>query len=92
LETYDTSEHPPSKVGKRIRVAATSPLNANLSSANLDLLIETLLSWRRQIDIEKRSSIRNEVPFYHVNYLVFAAFCTLPVTIYIFCTYFAGQC
>uniref|UniRef100_A0ACD5YZI2 Uncharacterized protein n=1 Tax=Avena sativa TaxID=4498 RepID=A0ACD5YZI2_AVESA len=59
LETY-TSEHPPSKVGKRIRVAATSPLNANLSSANLDLLIETLLSWRRQIDIEKISPIRNE--------------------------------
>ncbi|KAL6634351.1 hypothetical protein ACP70R_027022 [Stipagrostis hirtigluma subsp. patula] len=60
FETYDTSEHPPSKVGKRIRVAATSPLNANLSSANLDLLIETLVSWRRQIDLEKKSSIKNE--------------------------------
>ncbi|XP_062219043.1 uncharacterized protein LOC133918926 [Phragmites australis] len=60
FETYDTSEHPPSKVGKRIRVAATSPLNANLSSANLDLLIETLVSWRRQIDLERKSSIKNE--------------------------------
>ncbi|XP_062223332.1 uncharacterized protein LOC133922148 [Phragmites australis] len=60
FETYDTSEHPPSKVGKRICVAATSPLNANLSSANLDLLIETLVSWRRQIDLEKKSSIKNE--------------------------------
>lgn len=60
FETYDTSEHPPSKVGRRIRVAATSPLNANLSSSNLDMLIETLISWRRQIDLEKKSSIRNE--------------------------------
>jgi vacuolar protein sorting-associated protein 13A/C len=59
FETYDTSEHPPSKVGKRIRVAATSPLNANLSSANLELLIETLVSWRRQIDLEKDSSMKN---------------------------------
>ncbi|KAK3157946.1 hypothetical protein QOZ80_2AG0130600 [Eleusine coracana subsp. coracana] len=60
FETYDTSEHPPSKVGKRIRVAATSPLNANLSSANLDLFIETLVSWRRQVDLEKKSSIKSE--------------------------------
>uniref|UniRef100_A0A0E0NER2 C2 domain-containing protein n=1 Tax=Oryza rufipogon TaxID=4529 RepID=A0A0E0NER2_ORYRU len=60
FETYDTSKHPPSKVGKRIRVAATSPLNVNLSSANLDLLIETLISWKRQIDLEKKSSIKNE--------------------------------
>ncbi|CAL5058295.1 unnamed protein product [Urochloa decumbens] len=59
FETYDTSEHPPSKVGKRIRVAATSPLNANLSSANLELLMETLVSWRRQIDLEKSSSMKN---------------------------------
>ncbi|XP_015689233.1 uncharacterized protein LOC102707936 [Oryza brachyantha] len=58
FETYDTSKHPPSKVGKRIRVAATSPLNINLSSANLDLLIETLISWKRQINLEKKSSIR----------------------------------
>ncbi|KAL6841988.1 hypothetical protein ACP4OV_028188 [Aristida adscensionis] len=60
FETYDTSEHPPSKVGKKIRIAATSPLNANLSSANIDLLIETLVSWRRQIDLEKQSSSKNE--------------------------------
>jgi len=60
FETYDTSEHPPSKVGKRIRVAATSPLNANLSSANLELLIETLVSWRRQIDLENKSSTKSE--------------------------------
>uniref|UniRef100_A0A0D9VFX1 C2 domain-containing protein n=1 Tax=Leersia perrieri TaxID=77586 RepID=A0A0D9VFX1_9ORYZ len=60
FETYDTSKHPPSKVGKRIRVAATSPLNVNLSSANIDLLVETLISWRRQIDLEIKSSIRNQ--------------------------------
>ncbi|WVZ75446.1 hypothetical protein U9M48_023496 [Paspalum notatum var. saurae] len=60
FETYDSSEHPPSKVGKRIRVAATSPLNANLSSANLELLIETLVSWKRQLDLENKSSTKNE--------------------------------
>ncbi|BAF08745.2 Os02g0470400 [Oryza sativa Japonica Group] len=32
FETYDTSKHPPSKVGKRIRVAATSPLNDTVDS------------------------------------------------------------
>lgn len=60
VETYDTSEHPPSKVGKRVRVAATTPVNLNVSAANLEILTETLVSWSRHNDIEQKSSRKNE--------------------------------
>ncbi|KAJ1696999.1 hypothetical protein LUZ63_005511 [Rhynchospora breviuscula] len=59
LETYDVSEHPP-KVGKRIRVAATTPINLNVSAANLETLIETAVSWSRQNELEAISSKRSE--------------------------------
>ncbi|XP_073012998.1 uncharacterized protein [Typha latifolia] len=60
LETYDTSENASSKVVKRVRVAATSPLNLNISAANLETLTETIVSWNRQADIEYKSSKKNE--------------------------------
>ncbi|XP_078179744.1 uncharacterized protein LOC144573852 isoform X2 [Carex rostrata] len=59
LETYDVSEHPP-KVGKRIRVAATTPVNLNISAAGLEALIETSVSWNRQNELETISSKRSE--------------------------------
>ncbi|KAJ3675683.1 hypothetical protein LUZ60_004725 [Juncus effusus] len=59
LETYDVSEHPP-KVGKRVRVAAATPLNVNVTSANLETLIETWVSWNRQIELETLSSKKSE--------------------------------
>ncbi|ONK67151.1 uncharacterized protein A4U43_C06F16540 [Asparagus officinalis] len=54
LETYDTSEHPPSKIGRRVRIAATSTLNLNISAANLEMLIETIASWCRQNDLDRK--------------------------------------
>jgi vacuolar protein sorting-associated protein 13A/C len=63
LETYDVSEHPP-KVGKRIRVAATTPVNLNISAASLEALIETSVSWNGQTALETISSKRSEVVFY----------------------------
>ena len=63
LETYDVSEHPP-KVGKRIRVAATTPVNLNISAASLEALIETSVSWNRQNELETISSKKSEVVFY----------------------------
>lgn len=61
VETYDTSEQPPSRVGKRVRVAATSIVNLNVSAANLETLMETLVSWSRHNDLEQKSSRKSEV-------------------------------
>ncbi|CAL5415223.1 unnamed protein product [Camellia sinensis] len=55
LETYDTNLQPPSRLGKRARVAATSILNINLSAANLDTFAETMVSWRRQRELEQKA-------------------------------------
>lgn len=66
LETYDVSEHPP-KVAKRIRVAATTPVNLNISAASLETLIETSVSWNRQTKLETISSKRSEVVFYLIS-------------------------
>ncbi|KAI7993232.1 putative vacuolar protein sorting-associated protein 13A [Camellia lanceoleosa] len=55
FETYDTNLQPPSRLGKRARVAATSILNINLSAANLDTFAETMVSWRRQRELEQKA-------------------------------------
>ncbi|XP_015087740.1 uncharacterized protein LOC107031055 isoform X1 [Solanum pennellii] len=55
FETYETNLHPPSRVGTRVRVAATSILNINLSSANLDVLGQSVESWRKQRELEKKA-------------------------------------
>ena len=60
VETYDANEHQPSKVGKRVRVAATSTVNLNVSAANLETLTETLVSWSRHNDLEQKSSRKRE--------------------------------
>ncbi|XP_028051145.1 uncharacterized protein LOC114255802 isoform X2 [Camellia sinensis] len=56
FETYDTNLQPPSRLGKRARVAATSILNINLSAANLDTFAETMVSWRRQREVEQKEA------------------------------------
>ncbi|PKU71895.1 hypothetical protein MA16_Dca021733 [Dendrobium catenatum] len=61
LETYDTCEHPPSKIGKRIRVAATSSLNLNVSAANLETISDTVVSWERQNNLVHTLSKKAEV-------------------------------
>ncbi|KAK8929011.1 hypothetical protein KSP39_PZI017866 [Platanthera zijinensis] len=60
LETFDTNDHPPSKVGKRIRVAATSSLNLNVSVANLQSLTDTIISWERQSNLIQSLSKKTE--------------------------------
>lgn len=61
FETYDADDHPPGRVGKRARVAATTTLNINLSTANLNMFVESITSWRRQTEIEQKSLALNEV-------------------------------
>ncbi|XP_057959044.1 uncharacterized protein LOC131151699 [Malania oleifera] len=54
FETFDSNGNPPSSFGKRVRIAATSVLNLNVSVANLDTFAQTLVSWKRQIEIEQK--------------------------------------
>ncbi|CAK9187594.1 unnamed protein product [Ilex paraguariensis] len=60
FETYDTNLQPPSRLGKRARVAATSILNINISVANLDTFTDTVISWRRQRELEQKAIKQNE--------------------------------
>ncbi|XP_028786889.1 uncharacterized protein LOC114742843 [Neltuma alba] len=60
FEIYDTNAHSPSGLGKRVRVAATSILNVNISAANLETFVEGILSWRRQLDLEQKAMKLNE--------------------------------
>ncbi|XP_052204938.1 uncharacterized protein LOC127809843 isoform X2 [Diospyros lotus] len=54
FETYDTNVQGLSKLGKRARIAATTTLNINLSAVNLDTFLETIVSWRRQRELEQK--------------------------------------
>ncbi|ONI27903.1 hypothetical protein PRUPE_1G110200 [Prunus persica] len=60
FETYDTNVHSPSKFGKTMRIAATSILNLNVSAANLETFIGSILSWRRQLELEQKAMKINE--------------------------------
>ncbi|GAB2216278.1 hypothetical protein Droror1_Dr00024048 [Drosera rotundifolia] len=60
FETYETCAYPNPGLGKRVRVAATSILNINVSAANLDSFIEAIVSWRRQRELEEKASKLNE--------------------------------
>ncbi|KAJ0228735.1 Vacuolar protein sorting-associated protein 13 [Hirschfeldia incana] len=55
LETYDTQLSQSSRPGKRLRIAATNILNLNVSAANLETLGDTVVSWRRQLELEERA-------------------------------------
>ncbi|KAK9136608.1 hypothetical protein Sjap_007202 [Stephania japonica] len=55
FETYDTNASLPERIGKRIRIAATSILNLNLTAASLETFIETVTSWRKHMRIEKKT-------------------------------------
>ncbi|KAB2604886.1 hypothetical protein D8674_042145 [Pyrus ussuriensis x Pyrus communis] len=60
FETYDTNVHSPSKFGKTVRIAATSILNLNVSAANLETFIGSVLSWKRQLELEQKAMKINE--------------------------------
>ncbi|KAG2314342.1 hypothetical protein Bca52824_017464 [Brassica carinata] len=55
-ETYDTQLSQSSRPGKRLRIAATNILNLNVSAANLETLGDTVVSWRRQLELEERAA------------------------------------
>lgn len=61
FETYDAEAHPTLKFGKRARVAAITALNINLSTANLNMFLESVISWRRQREFEQKAIQLNEV-------------------------------
>ncbi|KAG5388182.1 hypothetical protein IGI04_029723 [Brassica rapa subsp. trilocularis] len=60
LETYDTALSQSSRPGKRLRIAATNILNLNVSAANLETLGDTVVSWRRQLELEERAAKMKE--------------------------------
>ncbi|XP_074301933.1 uncharacterized protein LOC141633346 isoform X1 [Silene latifolia] len=60
FETYDTNLHQFPALGKRIRFAATSVLNLNVSAANLDTFAESLTSWKRQRELDQKAAKINE--------------------------------
>ncbi|KAF7837667.1 putative vacuolar protein sorting-associated protein 13A isoform A [Senna tora] len=54
FETYHTNAHSPSGLGKRVRIASTNILNVNVSAANLESFVGSILSWRRQLELEHK--------------------------------------
>ncbi|XP_020230234.1 uncharacterized protein LOC109811015 [Cajanus cajan] len=60
FETFDTNVQSPSGLGKRIRISATSILNVNVSAANLECFVGSILSWRRQLELDQKVSKLNE--------------------------------
>lgn len=63
FETFDTNAQSPLGLGKRIRISATSILNVNISAANLESFVGSILSWRRQLELEQKASKLNAVKF-----------------------------
>ncbi|WVZ12338.1 hypothetical protein V8G54_016868 [Vigna mungo] len=59
FETFDTNAQSPSGVGKRVRISATSMLNVNVSAANLESFVGSILSWRQQLELEEKTSKLN---------------------------------
>ncbi|EPS74076.1 hypothetical protein M569_00677, partial [Genlisea aurea] len=55
FEIYDSCSGQPARVAKRIRIAATSILNVNLSAANFCTLGLTLDSWRKLRELEEKA-------------------------------------
>ncbi|KAK7264763.1 hypothetical protein RJT34_32373 [Clitoria ternatea] len=59
FETFDTNGQSPSGLGKRVRISATSILNVNVSAANLESFVGSILSWRQQLELEQKASKLN---------------------------------
>ncbi|XP_020520361.1 uncharacterized protein LOC18430003 [Amborella trichopoda] len=53
-ESYESDIHMPSRVGKRVRIAATSTVNLNITAANLETCVGSVVSWRRQVELEEK--------------------------------------
>jgi len=43
------------RVGKRVRITATNVVNLNITSANVETLVGSILAWRKQVDHEQQA-------------------------------------
>ncbi|TKY63208.1 hypothetical protein E2542_SST13076 [Spatholobus suberectus] len=55
FETCDTNVQSPSGLGKRVRISAISIFNVNVSAANLESFVGSVLSWRQQLDLDRKA-------------------------------------
>ncbi|CAN6447305.1 unnamed protein product [Victoria cruziana] len=53
-ESYKVNLHLPNNTGKRIRIAATSVMNVNISAANIEAFAGVLSSWRNQTQFREK--------------------------------------
>ncbi|KDP27978.1 hypothetical protein JCGZ_19058 [Jatropha curcas] len=60
FETYETNEHPPLRLAKKVRIAATSILNVNASAASIETFVGTIVSWRKQLELDQKAIKLNE--------------------------------
>lgn len=71
FETFTSGDQSPAVVGKRLRVAATSVLNINVTAANLATFAETAVSWRRIVELEQRAAKLSQViQDQHISFLL----------------------
>ncbi len=49
------------RVGKRIRITAANIVNVNVTSAGLESLVEAVLSWRKQMELEQQARMSLEM-------------------------------
>lgn len=54
-EAYDAISDLPLRVGKRVRITATNVVNLNITSANVETLVGSILAWRKQVDHEQQA-------------------------------------
>jgi len=43
------------RVGKRVRITTTNVVNLNITSANVETLVGSILAWRKQVDHEQQA-------------------------------------
>ncbi|KAH9312827.1 hypothetical protein KI387_027862 [Taxus chinensis] len=60
-EAYTANSDSPLRVGKRIRITATNVVNMNITSANVETVIGSILSWRKQVEYEQQARIAKEL-------------------------------
>ncbi|KAG0559465.1 hypothetical protein KC19_10G107200 [Ceratodon purpureus] len=60
-ESYDVDSEAPFKVGKRIRITAANAVNVNVTSAGLETLVESVMSWRKQTESEEQARMSLEM-------------------------------
>lgn len=54
-EAYDANSDLPLRVGKRVRITATNIVNLNITSANVETFVGSILAWRSQIEHEQKA-------------------------------------